>query len=294
MLKRILLIINKKKANAESLAADIIGVLQKRGMETQAFYSDSAEAASVGCGNMGKFDIAFSLGGDGTVLLTARAAAPQGIPIIPVNLGTLGFITGVQQGEWEEVFDGWLEGRAALSSRLMLELKVERQGRELFKEYCLNDSVISASGIAKLIRLDLHAEISPGDFTELGRYRSDGLIIATPTGSTAYSMSAGGPILDPEMRALIINPICPFTLSNRALVLSSGEAVAVTVEKEQRSGVLLTVDGQVTKALEGGDRIVFKEADFKAQLISSGRDVYYRSLRTKLNWSGVLGGAENA
>jgi NAD+ kinase len=125
----------------------------------------------------------------------------------------------------------------------------------------------------------------------MGQFRSDGLIVATPTGSTAYSVAAGGPILEPEMEAIIINPICPFTLSNRPIVLPPRETVIVEVEKEQRSGVLLTVDGQVTEPLEPGDRIYVREAPYQAQLVASGRIAFYQALRTKLAWSGVTGEA---
>jgi NAD+ kinase len=123
----------------------------------------------------------------------------------------------------------------------------------------------------------------------MGRYHSDGLIVATPTGSTAYSVASGGPILEPEMDAIIINPICPFTLSNRPIVLPSRETVIVEVEEEQRSGVLLTVDGQVTEPLEPGDRIYLRQASFKALLVASGRLAFYNALRTKLAWSGAAG-----
>jgi NAD+ kinase len=158
---------------------------------------------------------------------------------------------------------------------------VERRGKIVTRLSCLNDAVVSASGIAKLIRLDVSVEAM-----RLGHYRSDGLIVATPTGSTGYSVAAGGPILDPEIGALIINPICPFTLSNRPIVIPAHQTVIVEVEEEQRSGVLLTVDGQVTKELESGDRILIRKAPYEARLIGSDRTMFYRALQTKLNWSG--------
>jgi NAD+ kinase len=134
--------------------------------------------------------------------------------------------------------------------------------------------------------------VFPHEYMRLGQYRSDGLIVATPTGSTAYSVAAGGPILEPEMEAFIINPICPFTLSNRPLVMPARERVFVELEAEQRSGILLTLDGQVTEALEPEDRISICRAPYAARLIASDRRVFYTALRTKLNWSGVLGGSD--
>jgi NAD+ kinase len=144
-------------------------------------------------------------------------------------------------------------------------------------------------GIAKLIRLQAKTEVAPGEFAEIGCYRSDGLIIATPTGSTAYSLAAGGPILDPEMEAQIISPICPFALSNRPLVLPSRQTLHITVEREQRSGVLLTSDGQETFALEPGDVITIRHSSHYARLITAGYSSYYKALTEKLAWASTGG-----
>jgi NAD+ kinase len=151
------------------------------------------------------------------------------------------------------------------------------------KKHCLNDTVVSSTGIAKLINLNVHL-CSPGcEKTALGSYRCDGLIIATPTGSTAYSLAAGGPILDPEMEAVILNPICPFTLSNRPFVLPSRQVLSITVAEEQRSGVLLTVDGQDIFDLECNDRIIIQQAPWPALLIFTDNHAYYSALHTKLS-----------
>jgi NAD+ kinase len=288
-IKRALLFINLHKMNARVLAGEMIRELEKRNVETDSFtFEGKGDFA-----REGGYDIALSLGGDGTVLFTARAMAPRGVPILPVNLGTLGFIAAVHPGEWAVVFDRWLEGRSCISERLMLEVTVERRGKVLTRGVCLNEMVISASGIAKIIRLRVDSEtVSPCEYMRLGQYRSDGLIVATPTGSTAYSVAAGGPILEPEMDAFIINPICPFTLSNRPLVVPARETVFVALEAEQRSGVLLTLDGQVTEPLEPEDRISIRRAPCTARLIASDRRAFYTALRTKLNWSGTLEGSD--
>jgi NAD+ kinase len=277
-IQRALLFINLHKVNAQILAEEIRRELNRRTIETHS-------CAFIGKPEFdpqkGPYDIAFSLGGDGTVLYAARLMAPLGVPILPINLGTLGFIASVPPDEWALVFNHWIEGKTGISRRLMLEVTVEREDRMVAQGSCLNDMVISASGIAKIIRLHVESE-----YMRLGKYRSDGLIVATPTGSTAYSVSAGGPILDPEMEALIINPICPFTLSNRPIVVPVREVVVVEVEMEQRSGVLLTLDGQVTEPLEPGDRVYIRQAPFAAQLIASDRGEFYKAIRTKLSWSG--------
>jgi NAD+ kinase len=294
-LKKALLFINLHKSNAKALAEEIRAELESRHIEVNFFTFDS----SAGFRREDSYDLAFSLGGDGTVLYTARAMAPLGVPIIPVNLGTLGFIAAVQPENWKRIFEQWQADQVPVSRRFMLEVNVERRGKRLILGSCLNDAVISALGIAKIIRLKVESEFpllpsstdpeSGGkmEYIRMGQYRSDGLIVATPTGSTAYSVASGGPILEPEMEAIIINPICPFTLSNRPLVLPASETVIVEVEAEQRSGVLLTVDGQVTEPLEPGDRIYLKRAPFEALLIASGRFAFYNALRTKLAWSGA-------
>jgi NAD+ kinase len=231
-------------------------------------------------------------------LYTARSLAPFGVPILPINLGTLGFIAEVDKGDWLNVFEKWERGELAVSRRCMLEVSVERDSKVIMKNICLNDAVVTACGIAKLIKLDVHMsnykeqiinnkEELNSNFLQqtgvaLGTYRCDGLIISTPTGSTAYSMAAGGPILDPEMEAVILNPICPFALSNRPFVLPSRRMLTVTVAQEQRTDVLLTVDGQDMFGLECNDRVIIQQAPYAALLMFPGKHTYYSALRNKL------------
>ena len=229
------------------------------------------------------YGLAVSLGGDGTVLFAARTAAPHNIPLMPVNMGTLGFIASVSREDMPDVFAEWSAGKSIESRRLMLEVRVERGGNIIFTESCLNDAVISADGIAKTIRLN--ASVLLGSETmEIASYRSDGLIIATPTGSTAYSASAGGPILDPEADGLILNPICPFTLLHRPLVLPAGNTINIAIPDGQRTAIILTIDGQVTSMLEPGDHVLIRKAAFQARLIATGRTTFYKALHTKLAW----------
>ena len=281
--RKAILFIDRKKKHARDLADEIKRELASLKIEADTYSPRGKPGFNTETG----YGIAISLGGDGTVLYAARTISPLSVPIFPVNLGTFGFIAGVQPSEWKKVFSRWIEGKAALSQRLMLEMIVERGGVEVLRGCCLNDVVISASGIAKIISLRVSYSLkSRSDFMKLGQYRSDGLIVSTPTGSTAYSMAAGGPIVDPELEALILNPICPFTLSHRPMVLTAEEMVLVEVEKEQRSGVLLTADGQVTEKLKGGDRVYLKKAPYCCLLIESGRTAFYQALRTKLSWTG--------
>lgn len=272
---RVLLVVNPQKAASQTLAIEIKAFLEKRGIDTRLFsYTDRVLPAD-------KFDLAISLGGDGTVLFTTRTIAALGVPVIPVNLGSLGFIASVPPAGWQAAFENWLAGGTEISERLMLNVAVERRGKRVFELSAQNDAVISASGIAKTIRLKASFASHAG--ADIASYRSDGLIAATPTGSTAYSASAAGPILDPEMEAIILNPVCPFTLCHRPLVLPAAEQIKIDIEQEQRSGVLLTIDGQVTEALENGDIVLVAAAPVKAKLVCSGRGAFYSALHTKLS-----------
>ena len=275
--KSAVLFVNLNKEKSQNTAAEIKKELEKNNYNVTVFsyYGKPGEIPK------GKWDIAFSLGGDGTVLFTARCLAPMKVPILPVNLGSLGFIAGVNSNEWLDVFNKWESGNISLSRRCMLKISVERDSKVIMENICLNDVVITASGIAKLINLDVHINSSAGS-TSLGSYRCDGLIIATPTGSSAYSMAAGGPIMDPEMEAVILNPICPFTLSNIPVVLPSNQQLEITVASEQRTSILLTVDGQDMFDLELSDKIFVQQAPTPALLIYTGTHSYYSVLRSKL------------
>ena len=292
--KKCILFVNLLKKDASPLSAEIKSILEKNGMEVTVFSFDNGPKTLP----EGNWDIAFSLGGDGTVLYTARCLARLGAPIIPVNLGSLGFLAEVNRKDWLDVLNKWENGEIIPSSRCMFSVTVERDSKTVMENFCLNDAVISCTGIAKLIKLDVHLTKNNEQITKdnvkidldpgygLGSYRCDGLIISTPTGSTAYSMAAGGPILDPEMDAVIINPICPFALSNRPYVLTSKQTIVITVAEDQRSGVLLTIDGQDIFNLECDDRIIVKHSPYNAQLIYPGKFAYYSALRKKLFWSG--------
>ena len=276
------LFINPQKKHAKKLKQEIKEEFSANKIDTDCF---TISQKPLLCSKT-KYSLAISLGGDGTVLFAARTMAALGVPVFPVNLGTFGFIAGIKPSEWRETFALWQKGKALLSRRLMLEVSVERGGREIFRCCCLNDAVISSSGISKIINLQL----SVGSI-KLGTYRSDGIIVSTPTGSTAHSLAAGGPIVDPELETMIVNPICPFTLSQRPMVIPTNEALLIELERQKKISVCLTADGQVTEKLKSGDRVFVKKAPYHCQLISSGRYVFYDALRKKLAHSG-RGGEE--
>lgn len=276
-IKKAVIIVNLLKPEAKQLVEEITAYLRNKGADTEIFgYSGSPIKPEIR-----EADFAFAIGGDGTVLFSARTLAQRGIPVLAVNMGDFGFITEVSKDEWRETFEEYLSGKLKLSKRLMLKSTVIRAGRQIAEYHCLNDSVISAYGISKMIRLSVEL-----NDTFLGKYRADGVIVSTPTGSTAYSAAAGGPLLEPEMDAVLLNPICPFSLSNRPIVINSDKEIRIFVEPEQRAEVILTVDGQTVFPLKPEDTVVFERASEKALLISSDKRNFYEILRTKLKWSG--------
>lgn len=276
-IKSALIIVNLSKEEASFVSEELEKYLDSQHISVQVhrFSGNPGEVEVAEC------DIAFSLGGDGTVLYSARLLGARGIPIVAVNIGDFGFITEVSKNEWRQTFEMFRDGKLGISERVMIDTGVFRDGVEIATFQGLNDSVITSAGISKVVRLS----VDIGD-TALGRYRADGVIVSTPTGSTAYSVAAGGPILDPEMNALILNPICPFTLSNRPLVLPGINPVYISLEKGQRTDVIMTVDGQVVISLSEGDRVRFRLADTRAKIVRSNRRNFYEVLRSKLNWSG--------
>jgi NAD+ kinase len=258
--------------------------LNARGIRTTvvAYGESSPEAPD------GSFDIAFVLGGDGSVLSSARIMAPLGVPLFPINMGRLGFLAEISWDEWKDCFELYLAGKLAPVQRLMLQVEVLRGGKPTALFNALNDGAVTGSGKAKL--LSFRARVSPrgpgSTYEDLGDYRADGILISSPTGSTAYSLAAGGPILSPEMDALIFNPICPFTLSNRPVVVPGNRCVEIDLTDNKRPDCLLTLDGQDSFPLKQGDVLRFSAAPYQAAILPSGRLSFYDVLRTKLSWSG--------
>lgn len=218
------------------------------------------------------------LGGDGTMLSAARIVGTREIPILGVNLGSLGFLTEITLDELYHVLEKILKGEIDKDERMMLSVTVKRWGEEIGRFTVLNDTVINKGTLARII--DLETKI---DGELVNTYRADGLIIATPTGSTAYSLSAGGPIIYPSIHSFVISPICPFTMTNRPIVVPDEVTIQVIL-KTPESDVQLTLDGQVAFPLRVGDVVRIKKAKSHIYLIKSPNKSYYEVLRSKLNW----------
>jgi len=223
-------------------------------------------------------DLIVVLGGDGTLLYAARAVSKSGAPLLGVNLGGLGFLTEIGLMDLYPTMEKVLAGDFTAEARMMLEVSVERSGRSIAEYTVLNDAVINKAALARI--LDLKVKI---DGKPLTAYRADGLIISTPTGSTAYNLSAGGPIVYPAHESILLTPICPFTLSNRPLILPETAKIQVEVDPKA-SDMLLTADGQAFCSLEPGDTVIAKRARNRISLIKNPYKDYFEILKTKLGW----------
>ena len=228
-------------------------------------------------------DLLITIGGDGTVLYSAQLAERYGCPILAINLGTFGYITEISHDEWKDALLQLINGKGNLSSRLLLNTMVVRDGEVVYSRSSLNEAVITSSGVSRIVYLDFFI-----DDTRAGAFKSDGVIIATPTGSTAYSLASGGPILYNDMKAFVITPVCPFTLSDRPIVLGLDHTVRIIVKSGQRTEVMLCIDGQSTFKLEESDEIIVGRSPSNIQLVSSDLRNYTQIIKNKLKWSGGL------
>lgn len=223
-------------------------------------------------------DIMLVLGGDGTFISAARQVVKNNVPVLGVNLGGLGFLTEVSVEEAKVVLGNLLKGDFVTENRMLLVVHVHRHDERIADYQVLNDVVVNKGALARIIQLEMHIN---GNF--VSSYRADGLIISTPMGSTAYSLSAGGPIVHPALNSIIITPICAHSLTNRPLVVPDDSKIRVII-KETNGEVFLTLDGQVGFSIEKGDVIEVKKADTVLKVIKSPLRNYYEILRTKLRW----------
>src|SRR6266853_3515412 len=272
-----------RRADITDIVRPLLEWLAKR--EIRAVY-DSETAASLRDESGGRprellaqeSDLLLVLGGDGTLLAAARVAAPRGIPILPINMGSLGFLTSFMLEELYPALEDILAGRLTISERVMLHAELQRGDKILDKQTVLNEVVINKGALARMIELELSID---QDF--VCRYRADGLIVASPTGSTAYSLSAGGPIVHPSVESFLITPICPHTLSDRPLVVGDTCNVGMRLRGTAES-VYLTLDGQKGVLMQSEDRVVIVRAKERLKLIQPHRKSYYEILRSKLKW----------
>ncbi len=272
-----------RRSNLSVVAPPLLKWLEERGV--QALY-DEETAGSLTGSTKGKTrqqvadasQLLLVLGGDGTLLAAARLAAPRGIPILPINMGSLGFLTSFTLDELYPALEDALGGRFSVSERVMLYVELERGGKVIETQRVLNEAVVNKGALARMIELELSID---GDF--VCRYRADGLIVASPTGSTAYSLSAGGPIVHPGVESFIITPICAHMLSDRPLVVRDSSSIQMKLSGNTES-VFLTLDGQRGIPLQATDIVRISRSKELLKLIQPPRKSYFEILRNKLKW----------
>jgi len=225
-----------------------------------------------------KTDLLIVFGGDGTLLSAARALGSHSVPILAVNLGGLGFLTSVTLDELYPLLDQVLAGKHRTSVRMSLDAEIFRGGMPPVRQCALNDTVANKAALARMLDFDVHVD---GD--HVGRYRADGIIVATPTGSTAYSLAAGGPIIDPDIDAFVITPICPHMLTNRPLVVPGAARIDLDFAAAEES-VYLTLDGQIGFQLNPKDCVTITKSVNRVALVRPPVKTYFEVLRSKLKW----------
>jgi NAD+ kinase len=280
---RVGLVAKPDATEAQRVVLSLIEWLGARGVavvleKETAGLAPAAAVASARKGDLpAQVDVLVVLGGDGTLLSMARAVGDLGVPILGVNLGGLGFLTATTLDEMLPALEALLAGKMAVEERMMLGARLVRGGQTAGEFIALNDVVITKSAMSRII--DLAVSV---DGRHATAYRADGLIISTPTGSTAYNLSAGGPILFPTMDAVVLTPIAPHTLSNRPIVLPGAQRIDVTLRVEQE--VMLTMDGQVGVPLRERDVVEVQKAHARIRLARFEQKDFFSVLRTKLKW----------
>lgn len=281
-MKSIGIFVKRHHQDAVRVAAQVADWLRDRGIEVLA---DEALAAAVPAAKSCQAeaipdaaDLLIVLGGDGTLLSVSRLVGNRCTPILGINLGSLGFLTEITRDEIIPVLEQLVAGELTVSERLRLDVIIRREGTEVARYRVLNDLVINKGALARII--DMEAWV---DDTYLTTFKADGLIVATPTGSTAYNLAAGGPIISPALHCLVISPICPHMLTNRPIIVSDEAVIRIEV-KFQNEEVAMTADGQIGMPLQGGDVVEIRRSPHPTMLVLSPTKDYFQILRTKLKW----------
>lgn len=280
-MKRIGIIGKSGRPEPAEIAAELLPWLKQRNIEV---FIDMETSQNIGVKGYLRSEIpdlvnlVLVLGGDGTMLSVARLVCEKGIPILGINLGGLGFITEVKRSELFDSLERVFSGEYSIEERLMLNAYVERHGERIAGYTTLNDVVINKGALARIIDLETFV-----DKRYVTTFRSDGLIVSTPTGSTAYCLSAGGPILFPTLESIVLIPICPHTLTNRPIVLPDTVNIQITL-RSLVEDVFLTLDGQVGFSLRQNDSVIVEKSPHKTRLLIPFERDFFEVLRTKLRW----------
>ena len=281
---RIGLIANHGKIGAAELVHEIAAACLQRSLpytlEAQTAQMIGAQSTAKPADLVRECELLVVLGGDGTILQVLHELCDEFRPILGINIGTLGFLTCAGAAAWPDALDAIIKKTYRLSERTLLDVEVIRDGQRLSRHIALNDAVISRGELSRLIKLNVSV-----DGARLSEYNADGLIVATPTGSTAYSLSAGGPVLAPESGVFVVTPICPHVLTMRPVMVSDNSRIEITPTPGQ-ADVFLTADGQRSVRILTGDRIVLTKAPQRLSLAMLPGMTFFEVLRQKLKWSG--------
>jgi len=285
-LKAIAVVVGPQRPDAINVVRDLLAWCHRYHVELR---SHPDLAADVGCAPFSvedneisaDVDLVVAVGGDGTMLRAARLVGTRHIPVLGVNFGWLGYLTEFTLNELFAALDGVREGRFQVDERMMLEVALNRGGRLISLSRALNDAVINKAAPARIIELECRI-----DNYFVNTFRADGMIVATPTGSTAYSLSAGGPIVYPSLSAIVITPICPHTLSNRPVVVP-GDCVVELSIKRASEDISLTIDGHEAIELHQEDQIVLRRSETRFAMLRPGSRDYFEVLRSKLKWGSM-------
>lgn len=290
-IKKIGIIANVEKEKADEYSFQLKEWAVMKGLEV---FLDKGIAAKMGDPSgfersdlASQVDLVVVFGGDGTLLMAARSLREYEVPILGVNLGGFGFLTVVNLNEMFSSLEMILAGDYQVEKRMMLDATVTRDKGRVSEHTVLNDVVINQGNLCRLVELETLV-----DDKYLTTFKADGLIISTPTGSTAYSLSAGGPIVFPQLDSIIVNPICPHTLTNRPVILPGTATIKVASWVEQ-VGATLTLDGQVSFPMNRGDIVTIRKSRYCTKLIASPKRDYLEILRSKLGWGGRPTGVHN-
>jgi NAD+ kinase len=282
-MKSAAIISKPSKPELAAILPDLLGWFRRHGycvfldQETAGYITDDAEVVPRSEVGHKHPDFVLVLGGDGTLLSAARAVAHADVPILAVNLGSLGFLTEVPLAEMYSTLDAVSQGQCPLEERSVLQCQVIRSEECIAQHFALNDVVVNKSAISRLVDFDLMID---GVF--VFSYKADGVIIATPTGSTAYSLAAGGPIMMPSVAAFVVTPVCPHSLTHRPLVVTDKAQIELLVESGEEQS-FLSIDGQVGMPVVQGDRIICRRAAHTVKLMRVRR-TFFEVLRNKLKW----------